>query len=1180
MEIDPDYSFDVVQDVSSANNKKHLHESDAREVATEKIRQIIKKQFSQGISEKEKEISLITQRLSETRQLLDRLRACAVASYYASSFTKPLEKNKGPEPGAAQHPAIQNVLRKAVTSVLSKNAPADKVQSPELSNEPQAEPSTIPIVSKQYNKKEIENEESKSSNAAFQNPETLSKQKEAKNGKPQPQTNLGGRHRIKKTVIVGNVSKYISPDKREGNDKSTHKWMVYVRGGKDEPRIDHFVRKVWFFLHPSYRPNDLVEVTEAPFHLTRRGWGEFPIRVQLHFCDPRNRRIDIIHNLKLDRTYTGLQTLGGETVCEVELDRATIGLVVDSLLKQPVLNSSEEPTENEKDKTDSDFITKTEQESDEIQSEICKPIKKEILEDVEAKNTNIKEKDLKEIPMDIDKSIERPETKHNSITQSDKKRRRRRGDSLCASDKEESSSTTNVKKSLVFRLLGSDKSPEIKNVTDNLNGETADTTTKIHDSSPSPQPNDKLLESNTEKVASKICTKPIIFRTPEKGPSTSKESPKRVGIPPKIPSLPSSPVTSKTCVILTTSPKSLSSKGSSASNVTTLMPPRQRSVSADSGAMGDQIATNLMGKVLLLQKHESELKKNQSNANAKQVVVLRNRSQSSVSDDTMAKSQAEHSGYTVLKRIALPTGQPIQIAQRKRQLESNSVPGTYLLSVVPEKQRKVDAKELKKHIHIVSKPTSSDTTASLPSNTSSNGSSGGVVIPHKTCAFPAAANFKQDQTQQPKSFVLKSTKQGLVLVSDKGSLKSFSTTNSAKSQEKPEVVKGLSQQQLVSLKALQTALLGAGVSINKPVQVKVEKPTATQPQVKPLPKTPQFVLTTVTTEQGEQQIALISADNLKRKINKSSPKETHSVKQEVFELPQYVQSKPKDNLPFYQEVARKIMKNKILDLMEDALPLAANYIPLVQKDRQVLNLPFAAQSEAEFLEWNVGKQHAAEWQRASLIGKILAHIKQTEKAFSETKLPTKRHIVKWCLKRGYSVFTDEFETNQDPVTGSDNGDSVSMPETYSPADDIINICQASTMQELKKLESDVDIISVTPPTKVKKEVTNDRIGFQFNPTSEIVAVEEIAQQVGVKLPCVPISQDLSAPLSQIVLAKAMEMFCQQLCKESLATAIERRDGRIKVQHVLPASINVKDVFEGITHHSNLNTVTNKFMGSL
>lgn len=57
-----------------------------------------------------------------------------------------------------------------------------------------------------------------------------------------------------------------------------------------------------------------------PFQLSRRGWGEFPIRVQVHFSNSLNKPVDIIHNLKLDRTYSGLQTLGKEK--KVKLDDA------------------------------------------------------------------------------------------------------------------------------------------------------------------------------------------------------------------------------------------------------------------------------------------------------------------------------------------------------------------------------------------------------------------------------------------------------------------------------------------------------------------------------------------------------------------------------------------------------------------------------------------------------------------------------------------------------------------------------------------------------------------------------------------------------------------------------------------------------------------------------------------
>lgn len=55
--------------------------------------------------------------------------------------------------------------------------------------------------------------------------------------------------------------RYLAPDKKEANDKSTHKWMVYVRGPKEEPPIDEFVEKVCFFLHDSYFPNNVVKIT-------------------------------------------------------------------------------------------------------------------------------------------------------------------------------------------------------------------------------------------------------------------------------------------------------------------------------------------------------------------------------------------------------------------------------------------------------------------------------------------------------------------------------------------------------------------------------------------------------------------------------------------------------------------------------------------------------------------------------------------------------------------------------------------------------------------------------------------------------------------------------------------------------------------------------------------------------
>lgn len=68
---------------------------------------------------------------------------------------------------------------------------------------------------------------------------------------------LKNRKKIQHRIIIGNISKYMpSLD----NDNTTHKWMVYVRGEKDKADISNIVEKVKFYLHPSYKPHDVVEI--------------------------------------------------------------------------------------------------------------------------------------------------------------------------------------------------------------------------------------------------------------------------------------------------------------------------------------------------------------------------------------------------------------------------------------------------------------------------------------------------------------------------------------------------------------------------------------------------------------------------------------------------------------------------------------------------------------------------------------------------------------------------------------------------------------------------------------------------------------------------------------------------------------------------------------------------------
>ncbi|XP_055084351.1 YEATS domain-containing protein 2 isoform X4 [Periophthalmus magnuspinnatus] len=328
---DPDY-----EDVSLVQNNKRnkADEHNAREATVLKIENIIREQFSMEMKNKEHEIEVINQRLHEARRMMDKLRACIVANYYASAgLSKNPEQTTKSDPAVLNHPAVKKFLESPSRSSSPLNQDSEtpslgQSESESLSQQGDGGEKDVDVAWKDDGNRQERRPGRNTGKDTFGVPSCIGAEPRV----TYHTTDEASRLYVKKTIVVGNVSKYIPPDKREENDQSTHKWMVYVRGSRREPSIDHFVKKVWFFLHPSYKPNDLVEVSEPPFHLTRRGWGEFPVRIQIHFKDPRNKRIDIIHQLKLDRTYTGLQTLGAETVVDVELHRDSLG---DDFIPQP-----------------------------------------------------------------------------------------------------------------------------------------------------------------------------------------------------------------------------------------------------------------------------------------------------------------------------------------------------------------------------------------------------------------------------------------------------------------------------------------------------------------------------------------------------------------------------------------------------------------------------------------------------------------------------------------------------------------------------------------------------------------------------------------------------------------------------------------------------------------------------
>lgn len=71
-------------------------------------------------------------------------------------------------------------------------------------------------------------------------------------------------------IKVGNVSKYLKNStnldcseqieaSQYNQDLITHKWMVYIRSANCK-NLENYIKKVIFYLHPSYKPYDIVQV--------------------------------------------------------------------------------------------------------------------------------------------------------------------------------------------------------------------------------------------------------------------------------------------------------------------------------------------------------------------------------------------------------------------------------------------------------------------------------------------------------------------------------------------------------------------------------------------------------------------------------------------------------------------------------------------------------------------------------------------------------------------------------------------------------------------------------------------------------------------------------------------------------------------------------------------------------
>jgi len=285
--------------------KTRLIEKSAKEKVAAKAKAIISKHFNEAIKDKEDEISNINAAIVEAQTSLHLLRYGAVSKTYAA-FKASATSSSSHD---SLHPEVKSLVAgkrpKSTQSNDKPAAPVNELLSTRVKEEP-GDVDTVPAA-------ETVNAEDLPGYVA-----PLAKKIDVTDVMAEPRSGL--QPKTKRRFVIGNVSKWIECSERE--DSSTHKWMLYVRGCKEFPDVSNVVKKVRFFIHQTYAPNNVIDVSQKPFHLIRRGWGEFPARIQIHFKNPANKPVDVVHNLKLDKTYTGLQTLGSETLIDVWLKTA------------------------------------------------------------------------------------------------------------------------------------------------------------------------------------------------------------------------------------------------------------------------------------------------------------------------------------------------------------------------------------------------------------------------------------------------------------------------------------------------------------------------------------------------------------------------------------------------------------------------------------------------------------------------------------------------------------------------------------------------------------------------------------------------------------------------------------------------------------------------------------------
>lgn len=227
-----------------------------KEDAICKVKEIINNHFNTDLKNRKAQLDLIQQRITQVRKTMHMLRYVVVNSYYnnkncvvntAEDILYNTDDFSALDKQNRIHPAIKKLLGKNTQpSLSSPNTRKNRVKSKKIDN----------TVTQESEETTLKQPEVVCEAATVE--QTIEPKVKQDIEETEECDTVRNRKKTKHRIVVGNISKWMPSESPE--DNSTHKWMIYIRGTKDSPRVSHFIQKVVFYLHPSYKPNDVIEI--------------------------------------------------------------------------------------------------------------------------------------------------------------------------------------------------------------------------------------------------------------------------------------------------------------------------------------------------------------------------------------------------------------------------------------------------------------------------------------------------------------------------------------------------------------------------------------------------------------------------------------------------------------------------------------------------------------------------------------------------------------------------------------------------------------------------------------------------------------------------------------------------------------------------------------------------------